>query len=266
MSTTVDIGETVVSVVIPFCDFYTPRSMLDEAIASVNAQTVPTEIIVVEDRQQQGPAWARNRGLDRATARYVAFLDADDLWKPNKLERQLKKMQRQNVGLSVEGSDMGTDEFIRRLLVGPLVSLTPSILIDREKVETRFPEDLDRYEDHFFLVEAAAQGGICLCEDLITVRKHQGGLSASGTSVMEHRAMLELADKLDRRPEIALSMDEVRRHVHYKYARQLQWEGNWQASLKFFFKSIQYGLRPKTVAAMLLVPYYSTRLYLNGQK
>jgi glycosyltransferase involved in cell wall biosynthesis len=253
-----------VDVVIPYCEAYTPKSMLREAVSSVEAQTVTTDIIIIEDKNQRGPAWARNRGLRKSDNRYVAFLDADDLWEPDKLERQLAKMTEQDVGLCVEGSDMETHQFIRELLVGSLVSLTPSILIDRDKVTACFPEDMERYEDHFFMVEAALQGGVCLCKDLITVRKHETGLSASGTSKMEHQAMLEMADRLDRHPEMPLDVDEYRQHAHYKYARQLQKKGDWRGSIRSLMGSMQYGLKLKAVAALLLVPYYGIRFYLKG--
>lgn len=264
MSITVDFEGTVVSVVIPYCESYTPKSMLSEAVSSAEAQTVPTNIIVVEDENQRGPAWARNCGIRKSNNRYVAFLDADDLWRPDKLERQLSKMQEQDVGLCVEGPDMETHQFIRELLVGSLVSLTPSILVDRNKVMAHFPEDMERYEDHFFMVEAALQGGVCLCEDLITVRKHETGLSASGTSEMEHQAMLEMADRLDRHSEMALDMDEFRQHAYYKYARQLQKGGDWRGSMRSLVRSMQYSLKLKAVAALLLAPYYGIQFCLKS--
>jgi glycosyltransferase involved in cell wall biosynthesis len=85
------------------------------AIASVLEQTVAvTEIIVVDDgstdataarvaefgdavtyvRQvNQGPVVARNAGIGRASGRYIALLDADDLWQPEKTARQLARLE-----------------------------------------------------------------------------------------------------------------------------------------------------------------------------
>lgn len=96
-----------VSVVIPT---YNRLPMLQEAVESVRRQSLrPRQLIVVDDgstdgtwdwliaqadllpiRQvNRGPAAARNRGASAATARYLAFLDSDDLWLPRKLEVQV---------------------------------------------------------------------------------------------------------------------------------------------------------------------------------
>ncbi|MGN1370254.1 MAG: glycosyltransferase family 2 protein [Aristaeellaceae bacterium] len=44
-----------------------------------------------------GPAVARNEALRRAAGRYIAFLDSDDLWLPDKLERQIAFMEKTGV-------------------------------------------------------------------------------------------------------------------------------------------------------------------------
>lgn len=47
-----------------------------------------------------GAAVARNSSISQAKGRYIAFLDSDDLWLPDKLEKQLDFMQRDKIGFS----------------------------------------------------------------------------------------------------------------------------------------------------------------------
>lgn len=47
-----------------------------------------------------GPAAARNRAIDMAKGRFIAFLDCDDLWKPEKLKKQVGFMLEGVIGFS----------------------------------------------------------------------------------------------------------------------------------------------------------------------
>ena len=99
---------------------YNGERFVAEAIRSVQAQTYASwEMIIVDDCSEDesvavveafilsderirllslatngGPARARNRAIEEARGRYIAFLDCDDLWLPTKLEEQVSFMQR----------------------------------------------------------------------------------------------------------------------------------------------------------------------------
>lgn len=112
-----------VSVVIPV---YNAQATLARALQSVHAQSLgPDEVICVDDGsvdgsadvaqafaasslpalqwlhadRNRGPAAARNLGITQATGRFVAFLDADDAWHPDKLRLQVCAMQAQRLDL-----------------------------------------------------------------------------------------------------------------------------------------------------------------------
>ena len=102
--------ETLVSVIIPN---YNYAQYIREAVDSVLAQTYPSiEIVVVDDgskddsreiiesygdkikaifQKNQGVSAARNNGVATSSGKFVAFLDADDVWLPEKLERQIAR-------------------------------------------------------------------------------------------------------------------------------------------------------------------------------
>lgn len=75
------------TVVIPFASYH--RDLVPRAVASVQAQTYPCEIVTVEDTAGKGAGWARNQGLRQVTTPFVAFLDADDTLEPRFAELAL---------------------------------------------------------------------------------------------------------------------------------------------------------------------------------
>lgn len=114
-----------VSVIMPV---FNGARYLKAALASVLAQSQPAhEVIVVDDgssdssaeivhhttlaapipiryvyQNNQGPAAARNRGIELASGQIIAFLDQDDLWLPEKLSRQVSQMRHQpHAGFSI---------------------------------------------------------------------------------------------------------------------------------------------------------------------
>lgn len=170
-------GDPVVSVVVPYSPAHTPEDIFEDAMATARSQSVETELVVVEDTDQRGPSWARNRGLDQAETRYVALLDADDYWHERKLERQLAAMASTGAGICVEAPDVSETAFLRELYLGNIASITSSVLLDTDRVDIRFEEELERREDHLFVLEAAVKGSACFVEDCFTVGGHDESLS-----------------------------------------------------------------------------------------
>ncbi|MBD2666007.1 glucosyltransferase [Richelia sinica FACHB-800] len=146
-----------ISVVIPV---YNSEKSVAETLASVIAQTYrDLEIIIVDDgstdksieicqrfkderikivhQQNRGLAGARNTGIRHAQGEFIAFVDSDDLWLPEKLEKHLHHLQHSpQVGLSFSRSrfidEQGTPLGIYQM--PKLINITPGYLFCRNPI------------------------------------------------------------------------------------------------------------------------------------
>ena len=106
--------------------------------------------IVFMDENPHGAAGGRNRGLDEVKGRYIAFLDADDIWSPDKLSSQLRFMEEKGAAFgftSYEFGDedaRGTGRIVRvpksltyRKALSRTVIFTSTVMFDTEKIDKK---------------------------------------------------------------------------------------------------------------------------------
>jgi len=263
------VAEASVTTVIPFCETYTPRAMLHEAVATVDRQEeVDAKTIVVEDDEERGPAWARNVGLAEADTRYVAFLDADDIWDERKLADQLAEMRRTGAGICLEGdTDHSTDAFIEGVLSSEIFGLTSAILVDTERTDARFHEGLERREDHLYMMEVASDAGICFVPDVFEARKYEDGLS---------KHVDRSREQVDEFYEVAVErVPEASRYRATYYGAALLglgWakhrDGEGWLAIGYLLESLRYDPSVRAVGALglaLVGVLYRTPLALLGR-
>lgn len=128
---------------------YNQAPYIEQALQSVFAQTYkPYEVIVVDDgstddtpsritpfgssviyirQSNQGIAASRNTGISKARGEFIAFLDGDDLWDPEKLSVQAAAAQRYpNSGLiAVDGLEFNDNGILGMSLFGPCCNDLP---------------------------------------------------------------------------------------------------------------------------------------------
>lgn len=200
-------GEALVSIITPA---YKAGRFVGETIASVLAQSYPKwEMLIVDDcspddtvaaiekaagsdprvrilRQAQngGPAAARNSALRAAEGRWIAFLDSDDLWLPEKLEHQLRFHASNNCKLSftsfrrinIDGATTGRlipvpARLGYRDLLGNTAIATSTVMVDRGATGP-FEMKPIYYDDFGCWLELLRSGGFAmgLAEDLMRYR------------------------------------------------------------------------------------------------
>ncbi len=198
-----------VSVVIPT---YNRRALLERALASVLAQSHPArEIIVVDDgsndgtgefiaarypqvryfyQENRGVSSARNCGIKESAGEWIALLDSDDEWKPQKLARQSAALDESpgfdlchcdedwvRAGVRVnQGARHGKGGgYIFRSCL-PLCVISPSAAMLRRTVFAEiglFDEDLPACEDYDFWLRFCSRRPVLFVDESLVI-KHGG--------------------------------------------------------------------------------------------
>ena len=209
-------GPPIVSVILPT---YDRLPLLRKAIASVAGQTFSDwELIVVDDGstdgtreyleaiddrrvrpivlEHRGITSARNAGLRLARGEWVAFHDSDDLWLPEKLEWQLRRVAVQPscrwsyTGYSLIDAEGVLLQERSNLLPAPISghilepllrfeasTAVPTMLVQRSLIEEigGFDATMLFLSDYDFILRLAARSEVCaLSETLALVREHPG--------------------------------------------------------------------------------------------
>jgi teichuronic acid biosynthesis glycosyltransferase TuaG len=157
----------------------------DATASVIETFTSDARIRLVRNEVNAGAAAARSRALQESRGRYVAFVDGDDVWLPEKLERQLEFMRTSGAGLSftslrrmsADGSRIGHIIPVPRALsyhqlLGNTAITTSTVVLDREATGAFDFVDGYRNEDFIVWLTLLRRGVVArgLNEDLLRYR------------------------------------------------------------------------------------------------
>ena len=228
--------QALVSIIVPV---YNVEKYICETIECVRKQTYDNwELLLVEDcskdntvavileyldevqdarvrliRQEKnnGAARSRNRGLREAGGRYIAYLDADDLWVPEKLEKELAFMEEKQAAFAFTGYEFadengkGLGKVVRvpeiltyKEALKNTTIFTTTVMFDTEKIDKKFLEmPIIKSEDTALWWKVLRSGYVAYGLDENLVRYRRAGKSLSSNKLEAMRRIWNLYRKAE---------------------------------------------------------------------
>lgn len=207
-------NSTLVSVIIPF---YNNKKWLEEALNSVSNQSYQNlEVIIINDGSTEniddliieypnfkfyktanhGAGAARNTGIAKANGAYLCFLDSDDLWVKDKVEKQLKYMELSGLAwshtnyLAFENESPDKIKILNPEIQGYILPkmliscgiATPCVMIKTKLLKSdhsiRFSQDYSVGEDSVLWIKLAEKYELGYLPEVLTKVRLRGGNAA----------------------------------------------------------------------------------------
>ena len=248
-----------ISVIIPA---YNAEHTIQETVQSVSKQTFSdSEIIVIDDGSSDrtldvvreiadprlkcfsyangGSAVARNRGISHATGEFIAFLDADDMWTPDKLELQLEALQRHpEAGVAyswtyflyknehqsyADTSSCYEGDVYAQLLIRNFLHNGSNPLIRKEAIDTigLFHTDIISCEDWDFYIRLASIYPFALVRKPQVIYRQSSGTKSSKIDIVEESMQAVIHRAFKAAPPEYKHLKSQSLAWSYKYLAQL---------------------------------------------
>jgi glycosyltransferase involved in cell wall biosynthesis len=244
-----------VSVVIPA---YNAEQTILETIESVLGQSFKDfELIVINDGSTDktldllsllkhfqlkvfsysngGLPVARNRGIAHSSGKYIAFLDADDLWTSDKLELQVSALENcpeagvaysWTCNMSADGdtfypgiSVLYTGNVYSELLIENFIASGSNCLIRREAIDTvgEFDSSLKSYEDWDYWLRLALKWPFIVVPKYQVLYRQSSGAMSSKINTMEKYGLVVIERAFESAPIELKALKRKSLAVNYQY-------------------------------------------------
>ncbi len=210
-------------------------------------------------KENGGVASARNCGIKEAKGKWLAFIDQDDIWLAQKLERQLAALQNSNAvwcysaftrfysdGREVIKQNGSPDRMktLRSLIFGKLFIPPSTVLIEKRICETEggfVPDFIPSDEWDFFLTLAEKYNPAYCSEVLLKFRSHP-----SSTAKKQKRKIFEAQLKVIEKHSAIIKAHGIHREVRKRKAnvlwhigKEYEYEGEKKIARKYYVESIK---------------------------
>ncbi len=205
------------------------KTVIEEVLSTTDANLMDCEVLELSHTGMPGAV--RNRCAEKAKGEILAFLDSDDLWLPEKLEKQYS-LHREHPGLMISHTreewnragriisqsklrhnrkgDMFADS-LKKCIIGPS---TVMIRADYYHSTGGFREDLEIAEDYEFWLRITAEQKVAYLDEPLTVKRagHEGQLSEKYGHIEMFRiqGLKQLVDsEYFKEPQASLAAEEL---------------------------------------------------------